>query len=107
MINEETLNELQCASSHEKHFIVEPITLAKCGHSICKSCIPKYVKEIKCCICGLISEQNFDEFKVSKTSQKLLHLCIEDVFKILKVDANSKVAYFKGNFLNSSNSFYN
>jgi hypothetical protein len=39
-MNKEILSELQCGSSDEKYFLKDPITLTKCGHSICKKCIP-------------------------------------------------------------------
>jgi hypothetical protein len=36
MISTELLEDLICASSGDKHFLIDPITLSKCGHSICK-----------------------------------------------------------------------
>ena len=78
-----TLEELKCATSDEEHFVIEPIPLANCGHSICKMCIPKDdLKEIKWKIWGLVSEQDFSKFKVSKGIQKLLKFYLDDVFKI-------------------------
>ena len=48
MLSEETLEELKCATSDEEHFVIEPIPLANCGHTICKTCIPKDdLKDIK------------------------------------------------------------
>ena len=40
MISEDILEEQKCALSDQEHFIVEPITLPNCGHSVCKKCIP-------------------------------------------------------------------
>jgi hypothetical protein len=97
MLSEETTEELQCGSDNEKHFLIEPIPLTNCGHSICKKCIPKdSVKKIKCTICGLISSQDFAQFKVSKSTQKLLKMCLEDVFKILENETSLKLNEIKG-----------
>ena len=76
MISEETLEELKCACSDQEHFVIEPIPLIKCGHSICKKCIQDNVKEIKCKLCGLVSKQDFTETVASKGTQKLLKMCI-------------------------------
>ena len=83
MIEEEVLEELKCALSDEEHFVIAPITLPYCGHSICKTCMLKSdLKEIKCKLCGLVSVQDFRKFEVSKGTQKLLKMCLEDIFKI-------------------------
>ena len=105
MITEEILDVLKCASPEEQHFCIEPITLAKCGHSICKKCIPKYgLKEIKCGICGLISEQDFSKFHVSKAGQILLKMNMENIFQILETQISLKLIEIKGKLkiLNSS-----
>ena len=97
MISEETLEELKCASSDENHFAIEPISLAKCGHSICKKCIPKNnIHVIKCSLYGLLSVQDFSQFEVSKASQKLLKMCLEDVFKVLERESSLKLTEIKG-----------
>ena len=97
MLSEETLEELKCATSDEEHFVIEPIPLANCGHTICKTCIPKDdLKEITCKLCGLISVQDFSKFEVSKGTQKLLKMCIEDVLKILEAETRLKLTEIKG-----------
>jgi hypothetical protein len=40
----ENLDEFRCCLSEEKHFIIQPITLTKCGHSACKECFPNVNK---------------------------------------------------------------
>ena len=97
MISEETLEDLKCATSDEEHFVIEPISLHKCGHSICIKCVPKDdLKEIKCKICGLVSKQDFTETVASKGIQKLLKIYLEDIFQILKEETSSKLIELKG-----------
>ena len=97
MISEEILEELKCATSDEEHFIIEPISLNNCGHSICKKCMPKErVKEIKCKLCGLVSQHDDSKIHTSKDTQKLLHTYIEEIFKILKDETSLKLNGLKG-----------
>ena len=97
MISEETLEELKCAISDEEHFFIEPIPLANCGHSICRTCIPNDdLIEIKCKICGLVSKHDFNKFQASKSSQKLLRIYLEDIFKILEAETSLKLNDLKG-----------
>ena len=93
MINEETLEELKCAASDQEHFVIEPISLHGCGHSVCKKCI---FEEIECKICGLVSNQDLNKIQASKGTQKLLKMCIEDIFKILKEETSLKLNELKG-----------
>ena len=103
MISEETLEELKCASSDEEHFTIDPITLSNCGHSICKNCIPKDdLKEIKCKLCGLNSEQDFNKFQVSKSAQKLLKIYLDNVFSILQSETNIKLNELKRMYLGTT-----
>ena len=97
MISKETFEELQCGSTDETHFLIDPIPLTKCGHAICKKCIPKDdIKEIKCSICGLVSEQGFTQFEVSKATLKLLKIFLEDLLKILGTETSLKLNEVEG-----------
>ena len=97
MISEETLEELKCAASDQEHFVIEPIPLINCGHSICKKCVPKDdLKEIKCKLCGLDSEQDFNKSQASKGTQKLLKMCLGELFYILKEETSLKLNELKG-----------
>ena len=61
MNNEESLQELLCALSSDKHFLVDPVTLDNCKHSFCKSCLEKEkvnLNAIECKICGITTEPN-------------------------------------------------
>jgi hypothetical protein len=101
MLSDETLEELTCASasSNQKHFVIEPVTLTKCGHSVCMKCINNnQQQEVQCCICGLVSKQNFKDFCSSKSAQKLMKMCIEDVFKILEKEMSLNLNDLKGKF---------
>ena len=83
MISEVILEGLKCASSDQKHFVIEPISLINCGHSVCKKCISKNdLKEIKCKTCGLVSEQDLNKSQDSKGIHNLLKMCTQDRFKI-------------------------
>ena len=98
MVSEETLEELKCAISDEEHFFIEPIPLTNCGHSICRTCIPNDdLIEIKCKICGLVSKQDFNKFQASiSSSQKLLRIYLEDIFKVLEAETGLKLTDLKG-----------
>ena len=97
MVSEETLEELKCAISDEEHFFIEPIPLTNCGHSICRTCIPNDdLIEIKCKICGLVSKQDFNKSQASKGTQKLLKMCLEDIFYIIKEETSFKLNDLKG-----------
>ena len=99
MISEEVLEVLKCATSDQEHFLIDPITLPDCGHSICKKCVPNDdLKEIECKICGLVSKQDLNEYKVSQGTQKLLKKCLEDIFQILKEETGLKLNELKGMF---------
>ncbi len=96
-MNKEILTELQRGSSDEKYFLKDPITLTLCGHSICKKCIPKHdIKVIKCCISGLVTEQDFAVFTISKTTQKLLKMYLKDIFMILDTEIKLKLHEVEG-----------
>ena len=97
MISEDILEELKCAASNDEHFIVGPITLPRCGHSICKKCIPKDdIIEIECKLCGLISKQDFRQFEISRGTQRFLQIHLEGVFKIIETDISLKLTELKG-----------
>jgi hypothetical protein len=105
MLTEETLEELQCAISNEQHFLINPIPLIKCGHSICRNCLPTYdPKSIKCKLCGLTSEQNFKNTEVSKPTQKYINLCISEIYEVLEKEHAYKLNQLKG-FHSSLNLF--
>jgi transcription elongation factor Elf1 len=99
MSTKEILEELKCTTSDQQHFLTEPITLHSCGHSICKKSARKNsLKKITCKICGLESELDFRKIEASKSSQKLLKMCLEDVFKILEAEISPKLNEIKGHF---------
>ncbi len=41
MNSAQILDEFRCALSDDNHFLINPIQLSKCGHSVCKDCLPK------------------------------------------------------------------
>ena len=96
MISEEILEELKCALSDEQHFSIEPITLTKYGHSVCKSCLPTDSNDaIQCKICGLITVQDYSYIETSKGSRQALKMCLDDIFDILEKELSLKFEELK------------
>lgn len=93
MIKEETLKNLLCALSDSKHFSIDPIILSKCGHSVCKSCLAteENIQSIKCKLCGLITEEDFKEAKISESLKIILKSSLVGIFDILEKEANLKL----------------
>jgi hypothetical protein len=58
MNSAEILDEFRCALSDDNHFLINSIQLSKCGHSVCKDCLPNdtKVQSIKCKTCGIFLE---------------------------------------------------
>jgi hypothetical protein len=75
------LEELECAASEEKHFIIDPITLPNCGHSVCKNCLLKEKSNsIKCNKCGVTTE-DFSKFQITKGLKEILKLCLGNMLR--------------------------
>ena len=95
MISEQ-LEELKCGFSNEKHFLIDPIILSNCGHSICKSCLSnESIFSVTCKICGLITEQDFSKIQVSKTLKQALKLCLGTIFDQIEGETSEKLNEFK------------
>ena len=94
---EENLDEFKCALSDDHHFIIEPITLIKCGHSACKECFPtEKINSIKCKICGIVSDFDFMNAQVSKALKLMIKFCYDSMYKILEKEIISKLNFLKG-----------
>ena len=106
MISEEALIELQCAFSNVKHFVIEPITLSKCGHAVCKNCLPNETTLVKCKICNEISEQDFSKAQTSKALKQALKICLGSIFNIIENETSEKLDKLKSklNIAKSSDS---
>ena len=97
MLTEETIEEFQCAISDEQHFLTEPIPLSRCGHSVCKKCLPnENVKAIKCLICGLVTNQDFSKTEVSNISQKAIKIHFNELFGLLEKETSLILDELKG-----------
>lgn len=85
MFSLEALELIQCAISHDKHIVMNPITLS-CGHPICKDCIPFDDKFnlIKCLTCNEFNSHNLLNQKESKATKGLLKLHLNDLFEMIK-----------------------
>ena len=96
MLSEETLTEFQCALSDDKHFIIEPITLANCGHSVCKSCLPNgKLSSIKCAKCGIITNQDLSKIQVSKALKQTLKYFLGDMLAVIERETSAKLNSLK------------
>ena len=108
---EEVLEELKCALSDEQHFSIQPITLTKCGHSVCKNCLPVDTNEpIKCKICNLVTIQDYRNIEISKGSRQALRMCLDDIFSILEKELSYKFDELKSinfNLLSNLSIYFN
>jgi hypothetical protein len=88
----ENLDEFRCCLSEEKHFIIQPITLTKCGHSACKECFPNVnKKQIKCKRCNVVSEFDFKTSQVSAAFKIALKFLYENMFRVIERETRSKI----------------
>jgi hypothetical protein len=97
MDSTEILDEFRCALSDDNHFLINPITLSKCGHSVCKDCLPNDTKSqsIKCKKCGLITGDVLSEIQVSKGFKKALISCLGNIFELIESETSSKLNALK------------
>jgi hypothetical protein len=97
MNSAEILEKFRCALSDDNHFLINPITLSKCGHSVCKDCLPSDTKiqSIECKKCGAITEDVFSEIPVSKGFKQALKLCLGNIFELIESETSSKLNELK------------
>ena len=97
MNSTELLDEFRCALSDDNHFLINPIPLSKCGHSVCKDCLPNDTKvhSIECKICGIITEDVFSEISVSKGLKQALKFCLGNIFELIEKQTRSKLNELK------------
>jgi hypothetical protein len=97
MNSTELLDEFRCALSDDNHFLINPIPLSKCGHSVCKDCLPNDTKvhSIECKICGIITEDVFSEISVSKGLKQALKFCLGNIFELIESETSSKLNELK------------
>jgi hypothetical protein len=88
MISKEILEKLQCSISNEQHhFVIDPIELSGCKHSICRKCLPNDKNKclIICKKCGSLNEQDFVNTPESIDVKNLFTQHIPDIFHALEV----------------------
>ena len=97
MDSAEILEEFRCALSDDNHFLINPIPLSKCGHSVCKNCLPNEteVQSIECKKCGIITEDIFSEIQVPKGFKQALKICLGNIFEFIEKQASSKLNELK------------
>jgi len=96
----EGLDKFQCCLSDDKHFIIQPITLNKCGHSACKECFPKdNQKVIKCKKCEVVSRFEFTVPQVSTALKIAIKFMHDKMFQALENETRSKINDLKSNLL--------
>ena len=94
------MQEFQCALSNDyKHFLIDPICLTNCGHSVCKSCLQDgKISSIKCFMCGMISELDLSKIQVARGFKQALKFCLDQIFEIIEKEFSSKVEKLKSSF---------
>jgi hypothetical protein len=99
MISDESLQDFQCALSDDQHYIIEPIPLVNCGHSVCKNCLPKgKVTEVKCKMCGVTTyHDDLNNVPVSRGLKQALKLYIGNIFAVLEKETEIKLDKLKSN----------
>ena len=97
MNSAEILDEFRCALSDDNHFLINSIQLSKCGHSVCKDCLPNdtKVQSIKCKTCGMITEDLFSEILVSDGFKESLKFCLGNIFELIEKQTRSKLNELK------------
>jgi hypothetical protein len=97
MNSAEILEEFRCSLSDDNHFLINPIPLSKCGHSVCKDCLPNdtKVQSIKCKICLMITEDDFSNIQVPKGFKQALRLCLGNLFELIEKQTSSKLNELK------------
>ena len=88
----ENLDEFRCCLSDDKHLIIQPILLAKCGHSACKECFHKdNQKVVKCKKFEVVSEFDFTASQVSTALKISMKFLYEAMFQVLEKETSSKI----------------
>jgi hypothetical protein len=96
-----TDQELQCAVSDDKHLLTDPVSLRTCRHLVCKKCLnDNDFKSITCNVCSSINHESFDKIEISASSKQEIKRHLDEIFEILKTEANMKVNGLKGNLNN-------
>jgi hypothetical protein len=96
----ENLDEFRCCLSDDRHFIIQPITLTKCGHSACKGCFPNInQKSIQCKRCNFVSEIYFKTSQVSTAFKISLKFLYEKIFYVIEKETRSKIGDLKSNLI--------
>ena len=93
MIPKEMLEKFKCALADNYHFLVDPIILSECGHSVCKNCIPTdELDSIKCKICGVTTiEEDFHKIHVSEDLKQNINLYLVNTFELIANQADVKM----------------
>ena len=98
-MKQENLDEFRCCLSEDQHFLIKPLTLPICGHSVCKECLPKdEQKIIKCKKCDVVSHFDFTISQVNLSTKVVkieLTSLYENMFEILEKETSSKINHLK------------
>jgi transcription elongation factor Elf1 len=99
MISKEILEKLQCSISNEQHhFVIDPIELSGCKHSICRKCLPidKNKSSIICKKCGSLNEKDFVNSSESIDVKNLFTEQIPGIFHALEVEMSIMMSNILG-----------
>ena len=99
MITDQNFLKFQCVLSQQRHFLIDPIKLVNCDHSVCKSCLQDgKITKIKCVVCEVISEIDYSKIQISEGLKQELQSSLGSIFKIVEKDTSSKVNEIKGSY---------
>ena len=91
-MTEETLQKFQCVSSKRKHFLIDPIKLTNCGHSVCKSCLQDgCTTTIKCSICEIITELDSSKVQIAEDLKQALENNLYSIIKMIEKETALKL----------------
>ncbi len=78
------MQDFQCALTDDKHFIIEPIVLTNCGHTVCKRCLSKSkTKLINCRVCNVVTEQDLSKASESKAIKQAIEVFLGNIISVI------------------------
>ena len=96
LLNDEILDECQCATSRNSHFTDTPISL-ECGHISCKSCLEECkIKELKCKKCDKLINSDNLKFQENFLAKKLIEFHVDSFLKCIQTKFESSFDTLKG-----------
>ena len=97
MATDDNFLELICALSDDSHFSQEPLILTACSHSCCTKCVIKEAStQIKCKICGVQTDRDLRNDRVSLALKRMISLCSSSLLSSIEKNMKVKIEDLKG-----------